>query len=258
MSRSIESIGKTKELAIENGLKKLNTTLEEVDIEILQEGTRGLFGLGSKPYIVQLRVRQEEPVLRHGQFPVEETQPLRKTLDEDQERRHPDAHQTTRSGRNDASFLPYTEGESHCIGAEFLDGLLKRMNLDASISYAETTDTLRLRLKSEYMGILIGHRGETLDALQYLTNLAVNRNSEQYIRVYLDMENYRSKRETTLIKLAKKTAKEVVETGDTICLEPMNPYERRIFHSSLQGIKGIVTYSEGEEPSRYVVIAPKE
>ena len=258
MSRSIESTGKTRELAIESGLKTLGISLEEADVTIVQEGTRGLFGLGAKPYIVRLSAREEKPIVRHDAFPAEEREPIRQALQEDRTKRQPDSSRPSRNGRSDASFSPYIAGESPCIGAEFLDGLLKRMDLDASISYAETQDTLRLRLKSEYMGILIGHRGETLDALQYLTNLAVNRNSEQYVRVYLDMENYRNKRETTLIKLAKKTAKEVLETGDTICLEPMNPYERRIFHSSLQGFRGIVTYSEGEEPERYVVIAPKE
>lgn len=236
--RIIEITGKTKDDAIMDGLKQLGLTIEEVSIKIIQEGSRGLFGIGAKPYVVRLTENRETPIIEEK---ITQKAPPSKS---------PSAYE-------EFVFAPYILGESDCEAANFLSGLLERMDLEAEISFSETPDVVRLRLKSDYMGILIGHRGETLNALQYLTNLSVNRHSDQYKRVYLDMENYRNKRESTLINLAQKAAKEVLKTGDTITLEPMNPYERRIFHASLQEIDGITTYSEGEEPERYIVIAPK-
>lgn len=238
--RIIECSGKTEDDAIMAGLKQLGLSLEEVEIEILQEGSKGLFGIGAKPFIVRLTEIKEPAIIQD-------------IVQSSAAKKHSDSPSLL---HDELEFEPFILGVSKCDAAEFLNGLLERMDLPAAISFAVTDDIIRLRLKSEYMGILIGHRGETLNALQYLTNLSVNRHSDHYRRVYLDMENYRNKRETILIKLAKKTAKEVLESGDTIAMEPMNPYERRIFHASLQEYDGIVTYSEGEEPERYIVIAP--
>lgn len=154
-------------------------------------------------------------------------------------------------------YTHFVPGESNCEGARFVSGVLKRMGLDAGLGFAEEGDTLKLKIDSDAMGILIGHRGETLDAMQYLTGLVVNRGEEGYKRVTLDTENYRNKREETLGRLARKLAGQVRATGKPVTLEPMNPYERRVLHFALQNNPYVTTHSEGEEPNRYVVIVPK-
>ena len=144
------------------------------------------------------------------------------------------------------------------IAADFLKEVCHAMNIDAHIDAKLEDNILFIELKGESMGVLIGRRGQTLDSLQYLTSLVVNKESEQYIRVNLDTENYRKKREVTLIELAGKLAHKVEKTRRKIELEPMNPYERRIIHSTLQKNKNVHTYSQGEEPFRKVVIDVKK
>ncbi|MDD4681446.1 MAG: protein jag [Clostridia bacterium] len=140
---------------------------------------------------------------------------------------------------------------------EFLMSLFERMNLEAKVDLTETDDSILVEVSGPKMGILIGHRGETLDAVQYLSNLAVNRDSEKYKRVVMDTENYRNKRQETLIKLAKRLSNKVQKTRKKIVLEPMNPFERRVIHSTLQKDPRVITHSEGEEPYRKVVISLK-
>lgn len=138
---------------------------------------------------------------------------------------------------------------------KFLSGVLSSMNIDAEIHIEETKNTLNINLEGKEMGLLIGYRGETLDSLQYLVSLAINKGIEEgYKRVVLDTEGYRKKREETLIRLADKLARKVKSYKKTVKLEPMNPYERRIIHSALQDNHYVKTYSEGEEPFRRVVI----
>lgn len=236
--KCIECAAKTKEEALLAGLNQLALSMDEVTIEILQEGKKGFLGVGSRPFILRLTELPKEVESEEEETIMEDVVIIKEDTIE-------------------PLFQPYLFGESECAAAEFLYGLLERMDLPTDISFSVHNNTVRLRLRSDYMGILIGHRGETLDALQYLTNLAINNGQNTYTRVYLDMENYRNKREKTLIKLAKKTAQEVISTGEPISLEPMNPYERRIFHASLQDIEGITTYSRGDDPDRYIVVAPE-
>ena len=140
---------------------------------------------------------------------------------------------------------------------EFLSGLTERMGVPAEIAVSETEEQLRMVLSGENMSILIGRRGETLDAIQYLTSLNVNRTREDYLRVSLDTENYRAKREEALRKLAVRMAGRCKKSGRRVALEPMNPYERRILHSALQADPDVTTHSEGEEPYRRVIITLK-
>ena len=142
----------------------------------------------------------------------------------------------------------------------FLEGVFKAMELEVAIEmkYDKENDNLDVDFSGEDMGILIGKRGQTLDSLQYLTSLVVNKEEGGYIRVKLDTENYRSRRKDTLENLAKNIAFKVRKTRKPVSLEPMNPYERRIIHSALQGNKYVETYSEGNEPYRHVVIALKK
>ena len=140
----------------------------------------------------------------------------------------------------------------------FLDGLFRIMGGPASAQAEENEDSLNVELTGDSTGVLIGRRGETLDALQYLTGLVVNKGKENYKRVTLDTENYRKKREETLVKLANRIAGKVARTGKRVVLEPMNPYERRILHATLQNNPKVETISEGEEPYRRVIIKKKK
>lgn len=138
----------------------------------------------------------------------------------------------------------------------FTKNLLTSMGVDANIDIKQEKDTIKINVSGKDMGMIIGYRGETLDAIQYLISLVVNKNpDESYKKVILDTENYRAKREETLKRVALKTARKVMKTGKPFKLEPMNPYERRIIHAALQNEKGIQTHSEGEDPYRKVVVA---
>jgi spoIIIJ-associated protein len=140
---------------------------------------------------------------------------------------------------------------------DFILNVLDKMQIDADIEMIEDEDSLQLKIVGKDIGIIIGRRGETLDSLQYLTSLVVNKGEEEYKRVVIDIENYRQKREETLVKLADRLAEKVIKYRKPVTLEPMNPYERRIIHSSLQNNRYVETYSTGEEPNRKVVIALK-
>lgn len=142
---------------------------------------------------------------------------------------------------------------------EFLEKVFNAMDIDAEIliEKEENSNVINVELKGSDMGILIGKRGQTLDALQYLANLAVNKNAEEYVKIKLDTENYRKRRRETLENLAKNIAFKVKRTRRPVSLEPMNPFERRVIHSTLQNDKFVTTHSEGEEPYRHVVVTPK-
>lgn len=142
---------------------------------------------------------------------------------------------------------------------EFLEKVFNAMDIDAEIliEKEEGSNVINVELKGSDMGILIGKRGQTLDALQYLANLAVNKNAEEYVKIKLDTENYRKRRRETLENLAKNIAFKVKRTRRPVSLEPMNPFERRVIHSTLQNDKFVTTHSEGEEPYRHVVVTPK-
>lgn len=139
----------------------------------------------------------------------------------------------------------------------FLNDLLEKMGVTAKASAIETDDGISIVIDGDSTGVLIGRRGETLDALQYLTSLIVNKDKEDYSRVFVDTENYRKKREETLIRLANRIANKVEKTGKRAVLEPMNPYERRVLHATLQKNPNVETISEGEEPFRRVIIKKK-
>ncbi|MDW7672527.1 MAG: RNA-binding cell elongation regulator Jag/EloR [Bacillota bacterium] len=140
----------------------------------------------------------------------------------------------------------------------FLQDLFKSMNLEVTLDIDYVEDQMKIDLSGPNMGMVIGKRGQTLDAVQYLTSLVANKHREKYVKVFMDTENYREKREQTLIRLANKMAKTVKMTRKTMILEPMNPYERRIIHAALQSDPRVQTYSEGEEPYRKVAITLKK
>jgi spoIIIJ-associated protein len=203
----IEKEAKTVESAIEEALNEMNIGKDDVDIEVLDEGSKGLFGL--------------------------------------------------LGGRN-ALVRVYKKVDYEEIIKSFLYPVFDVLGIDGDIDITVENNVLNIKLSAENIGIIIGRRGETLDALQYLLGLAVNKQSDRFMRVTLDVCNYREKREETLIRLAKRLADKVERTRKNITLEPMNPYERRIIHATLQDYGQVETYSIGDEPNRKVVIRYKK
>ncbi len=303
--RSVESSAKTMEEAISLGLEKLEASIADVTIDIIEEGTKGFLGIGSKPFVVRLTVREEaeeaDDVLTevHLEDAVKEPEkaekaekkPARKQKPKAEkpeatektekqpkaekpakenkpkaEKKQPKAEEVKEeaaAAQADTENVPETvlcdpetaEGKAQ----EFLLGLTSRMGVNVSVNaHRDEEGNVRVDMFGDTLGILIGRRGETLDALQYLTSLYVNRGQEGYTRVTLDTENYRAKREEALRRLANRMANRAVKTGRKVVMEPMNPYERRILHSALQQNDAVTTHSEGEEPNRHVVITLKQ
>lgn len=199
--------GKKVDDAVEAALAELGVGKDDVEITVLTEGNKGLFGLGSKEAEVKVTV---------------------------------------------------IEKSSEEIARDFLNTVLEGIGLEASVDISTDEERMNIEISGESMGVIIGRRGETLSALQYLTSLVVNRKTEGYTKISIDTENYKKKREESLIKLANKTAEKVIKYRRNITLDPMNPYERRIVHSSLQGNDKISTFSTGDEPMRRVVVALKK
>ena len=203
----MEVSAKTVSDAITEACQKLLVTREKLDYIVVEEGSSGFLGIGSRPAVIKARVKS--------------------------------------SIKDKAK--------------EFLDSVFEAMGLVVTINlkYDEIDNYMDIELSGDEMGVLIGKRGQTLDSLQYLVSLVINKESENYVRVKVDTENYRQRRKETLENLAKNIAYKVKRTKRSVSLEPMNPYERRIIHSALQNDKYVATHSEGEEPFRHVVVKPK-
>lgn len=243
----MEKRAKNVETAIELALTELGITREQADIEIVSEGTKGFFGIGSKEAIVNVTKKETaaEPPLRFNTKPT----PVAKTT-EKAAAKPVEAEENT--GVSDSE---------NCENAKaFLEKIFTAMNLDVAIDVEMSSErNMSIVLDSESAGIIIGKRGDTLDSLQYLTSLVVNRKGGgEYVRVSMDTaQHYRERREQSLKELAASKAERVAKTGKRFTLEPMNPYERRIIHSDLQSNENVTTYSIGQDPYRRVVIAPK-
>ena len=325
MNRFIEASGKTVKDAIQNGLKELGCTLDEVETSVIDMGSPGLFGMFGKPAKVRLTVKEEdhsfdiempvfsldqpsqirkrekkreskpakaeqsapkaapvkkaekaeEPAAEVKDEPVQEAAPAEAKPEKSEKRRSRNRKDKERKETREPIPEPVTVAapaepaepfvatpeealSDTAKGArDFLLGLTEKMDVVTQIEVSESEEQLRMQLSGENMSILIGRRGETLDALQYLTSLNVNRNREEYLRVSLDTENYRAKREEALRKLAVRMANRAKKSGRRVALEPMNPNERRILHSALQNDPEVTTHSEGEEPYRRVIITLK-
>lgn len=303
--KSIEITGKTVDEAIFKGLDEMGLSIDEVDIEILDEGGKRLFGIGTKPCKIKLTERDRETVeqtLRQAkeQEEAEKRQKeARKAARRDDRRSYGDRERSDRDrgdrgerrprerqprpprqdrqarpaaagedharrerrGRESEPAKPFFEGEPAEFGQEgdFLKGVLERMGVECEISCLvnKEMDTKCFQISGKGMGVLIGRRGETLNALQYLCSLVANKGDSEYHRIIVDTENYRGRREGALIKLAENKAGLVKKTGKSVRLEPMNPYDRRVLHAALQNNPNVKTHSEGDEPNRRVVISKK-
>ncbi|MBD5454420.1 MAG: protein jag [Lachnospiraceae bacterium] len=204
----IEFSAKTVNDAITEACQKFVVTSDKLDYEVIEEGSSGFLGIGSKPAVIKARVKSS----------VKDT------------------------------------------AKDFLNSVFQAMNLTVvvDINYDEANNSMNIDLSGDEMGVLIGKRGQTLDSLQYLVSLVVNKDVENYIHVKVDTENYRQRRKETLENLAKNISYKVKRTKRPVSLEPMNPYERRIIHSALQNDKYVMTHSEGDEPFRHVVVVLKK
>lgn len=244
----VEKTGKTVEEAVATALAEMGVDRQDVDVEILEEARRGILGIGSRDAKVRLTVRGEvsAEAAPAKTEPASEPETAAETAEE--------APQETA-----APETPDTEAERQAVASAaktFLEALFQAMGMDLIIEkfVSHKEDAIILKLHGDGIGVLIGKHGQTLDALQYLTNLAANKGRKGWNRVILDAENYRQRRRQTLERLAQNLADRVKRTGRKAMLEPMNPYERKIVHVSLQNDPQITTYSEGEEPYRKVVI----
>lgn len=203
----IEVTGKTVDDAITESLIRLGTTSDKIEYEIIEKGSSGFLGIGSKPAVIKVRKKSSVEDVIH----------------------------------------------------DFLSDIFRAMDMKVEIIINSNEDSkvIEVELKGSDMGVLIGKRGQTLDSLQYLVNLAANRQSEEYVKVKVDTEDYRKRRKETLENLAKNIAYKVKRSKRSVSLEPMNPFERRVIHSALQNDKYVTTHSEGEEPYRHVVVTLK-
>ena len=222
-----EFYGKTLDDAITEACQKLMVTSDKLDYEVVEKGSSGFLGIGTKSAVIKARVKSEEDSLNKDDAA---------DLGEDK----PSVKVENVKIENDPK--------------EFLDKVFKAMGMEVNIKVEQMGNDLSIELSGDDMGVLIGKRGQTLDSLQYLTSLVVNKGSSEYIRVKVDTENYRKRRKDTLENLAKNLAYKVKRTKRPVTLEPMNPYERRVIHSVLQNDKYVSTHSEGDEPFRRVVI----
>lgn len=233
-----EFSAKTVSEAITKACVAFEITSDNLDYKVISEGSSGFLGIGARPAVISAKVKEEEETSKAVEVKAEvKASPEKKAL---------------KAKEDD---IPVEDR-----AVDFLNKIFEAMKMEVSISanFDETEQELSINLEGEDMGILIGKRGQTLDSLQYLVSLIANKESEGYLRVKLDTENYRERRKETLETLAKNIAYKVKRTKRPVALEPMNPYERRIIHAALQNDKYVTTRSEGEDPFRHVVIALKK
>lgn len=261
MMAFVEKTAKTVEEAVAAALKELNITAEEAVIEVLEEGKKGLFGFFGKD--AKVRVTAKEVVVEETvvETVVEEAAPVVETVVETEakeEKEEAPAVTEERTAREPKKFV--VNDEAVAKAREFLQKVFHAMKIEVVMEkFVNKNDgSVTFKLHGADMGILIGKHGQTLDSLQYLTNLVANKNSADRVRVIIDVEDYRDRRIETLNRLAYRLADKVKRSGERVALEPMNPHERKIIHMALQNDRRVTTLSEGDEPYRHVVIELKK
>ena len=283
----LDMTGKTEEEAIGRALAQLGLDRDEVSVEILERAKSGFFGIGASPAKVRVTYGLEDPEVEETpaapERKPEAPKPPAKAPEQPAEaaagetrpeksqrrRRKKSAEKPQRpaqeAGGEDNIPLPEPEDLGEPCGEDdekavqirtFLEGLLRHMDSEAQVQvYQPEKGRYKVILEGEKLGSLIGRRGETLDAIQQLTNYSVNRGSDKRVRIHVDAENYRLKREQSLQHLARKVAAKVVKYKRNVTLEPMNAYERHVIHTALQDVENVTTYSMGTEPNRRVIVA---
>ena len=232
MIKSIEKSAKTEELAIAAALEELGLSRDDVTVEILERAKSGFLGFGASPAKVKISYEVPDEV-------VEVVKPAAVVEEVDEE-----------------AAADAFENPAHEKVYNFVNGLLEHMGVHANLEITDKADGgINVNLSGKGMGVVIGRRGETLDAIQHLTNYAVNHGSEKRLHVSVDAEAYRAKREEALVRLAEKMAAKAIKYKRSMALEPMNSYERHVIHAALQDYEGVSTSSIGTEPNRRVVVA---
>ncbi len=296
----VEKTGKNVDEAIAEALKELNITADQADIEVLDEGRKGIFGFGRKD--AKVRVTVKEATVAEESAPAEKTvseaaeaavQAVKEAANiavdtavkkaeavkadasaavEDLSQKAAEAKdnavdsaistlESLKSERPAREARKYVVNDEAIIAAkEFLQRVFTAMKIEVAMEkFINKNDgSVTFKLHGQDMGILIGKHGQTLDSLQYLTNLVANKTSNERVRVIIDVEDYRDRRIETLTRLANRLADKVKRTGERVALEPMNPHERKIIHMALQGDRRVTTLSEGDDPYRHVVIELKK
>lgn len=281
-----EYTAKTIEEAIEAALNEMMLTRDDIEYEVITHPSKGFLGIGSKQAVVRVTQKETIPILekiekiakemkkeessqaRSRETAAKNTQdtfvehtPVKQSPSkeiaekkiENEAAAEENSNVQKKAERKEASLA-----EVEVAGRQFLDRIFEEMHLDVTIEVKEKDGYLVFDLKGDHLGILIGRRGDTLDALQFLLNLVINDKNCTKVKGIIDIENYRAKREETLINLSHKLAAKARKSGQKVILEPMNPQERRIIHMALQNDRRVSTYSEGEEPYRKVVIVPEK
>lgn len=268
-----EKYGTDVEEAVRLALLDLNLTRDEVDVTVLEESSRGFFGIGSK--LAKVRVekkkapakeekKQEKPAASVKQEArAEKAKPEREKAPKKEASRNKKERTAPKFDIESVKPVISKEPEENLTPCEdhaalrFLEEVTKEMGLELDITAKEGKDVLYVDIQGKDSGTIIGKRGQTLDAIQYLTSLVVNKEQNAYTRVVVDAENYRAKREKTLELLAVRLANKVARTKKSVRLEPMNPYERKVIHATLQNHPRVTTRSEGQDPYRRVIIELK-
>ena len=293
MKGSIRVSAKTLDDAITEALIQLGVTSDKLEYEVIEKGSAGFLGIGMKQAVIEawrkeekepepdiremikeeMSLKQEEEIVKKDTVQPKKEKKDKREKDSGAEKKVKSAKEkqvkekTVKEETAESEQAPAKEKqelakvEEQTIKAveEFVQDTLKAMNMEVEITSSIDEDgALCVDMKGDHMGILIGKRGQTLDALQYLANRVANKHQDGYVRVKLDTENYRARREETLKHLAKNIAHKVKRNRRPVALEPMNPYERRIIHSALQSDPYVTTHSEGEEPYRKVVVTLKK
>lgn len=275
MNGSIRVSAKTVDDAITEALIQLGVTSDRLEYEVIEKGSAGFLGIGMKQAVIEARRKPEpkeekieEPVVEEPvkaePKKVEAVQPQKaaaeKKADEPQKAAFEKVvEKEVKEEVKKETKLVEVQPQTIEAVEDFLKNTMKAMDMEVELKTEIDQDgALCVDMSGEHMGILIGKRGQTLDSLQYLANRVANKHQEGYVRVKLDTENYRARREETLRHLAKNIAHKVKRNRRPVALEPMNPYERRIIHSALQSDPYVMTHSEGEEPFRKVVITLKK
>lgn len=290
MKGSIRVSAKTLDDAITEALIQLGVTSDKLEYEVIEKGSAGFLGIGMKQAVIEawrkeekepepdiremikeeMSLKQEEEIVKKdtvqpkkdkrekAPVPEKKVKPAKeKPVKKEDEKE--DTAESEETPVKEKQELAKVEEQTIKAVEEFVQDTLKAMNMEVEITSSVDEDgALCVDMKGDHMGILIGKRGQTLDALQYLANRVANKHQDGYVRVKLDTENYRARREETLKHLAKNIAHKVKRNRRPVALEPMNPYERRIIHSALQSDPYVTTHSEGEEPYRKVVVTLKK
>ena len=255
MANVIEITGKSVEDAFMNAIVELETTSDNIGYDVIDKGSNGILGFGSRPAKIKAWVKSEVEAEKKAEKAAEV-----KSTEAAAPAANSDKADVTSDNSDEVLSEPHKKMVVTCdvdkVIRDFLDNMFKAMDMDVNIDIKinEEEGCVNVELGGDEMGLLIGKRGQTLDSIQYLVSLVVNKENEKYMRVKVDTEDYRKRRKETLESLAKNIAYKVKRSKRPVSLEPMNPYERRIIHSALQNDKFVATRSEGEEPFRHVIV----